>query len=213
MKRVAIIIAHPNDETLWAGGTILSNTHWNYFMACLCRGDDESRALRFYKALKIFRAEGIMGSLNDDAEQLPLEEMDVENAIMKLLPSRNYDLIITHNPAGDYTKDQRHEETGLAVIKLWNAGKIFTKKLWLFAYEDGNRKYFPRAILDATIYRTLTKPLWRKKFNIINKIYGFRKNSRESKGIPGIEAFWQFTDSSFATEWLNQSKTEPIYCV
>jgi len=37
---VAIIVAHPDDETLWAGGTILNHPYWKFFITCLCRTND-----------------------------------------------------------------------------------------------------------------------------------------------------------------------------
>ena len=40
-KSVAVIVAHPDDETLWAGGTILNHPSWHWFVACLCRGNDQ----------------------------------------------------------------------------------------------------------------------------------------------------------------------------
>ena len=97
-KTVAVIVAHPDDETLWAGGTILSHPAWKWFIICLCRGNDEERSPRFYNTLKILRADGIMGDLDDGPEQKPLEENEVEQVILKLLPPEHFDLIITHNP-------------------------------------------------------------------------------------------------------------------
>ncbi len=59
-KKVAIIVAHPDDETLWAGGTILSHPAWECFIICLCRGSDADRAPRFrgFKGVKIGRSHG-----------------------------------------------------------------------------------------------------------------------------------------------------------
>src|SRR5450759_877528 len=138
-KSVAVIVAHPDDETLWAGGTILSNPSWKLFVVCLCRAGDIDRAPRFYNALKNLKSEGIMGNLNDGPDQKKLEENEVESAILQLLPPAHFDLIISHNPSGEYTRHIRHEETGKAVIKLWNAGKISTNELWIFAYDDSNK--------------------------------------------------------------------------
>jgi LmbE family N-acetylglucosaminyl deacetylase len=175
MKHIAIIVAHPDDETLWAGATILSNPHWNCFIVSLCRADDKDRSQSFYKALKELRADGIMGNLDDGPTQEPLPNKVVENQILKLLPSQQYDLIITHSPAGEYTRHLRHEETGAAVITMWHTGKITTNKLWVFAYEDGNKTYFPRPEKDASIHKVLTKKMWQKKLNIIIHTYGFKK--------------------------------------
>lgn len=205
-KTVAIIVAHPDDETLWAGGTILSHPHWNCFIVCLCRSDDTDRAPKFYQALKILRAEGTMGILDDGPEQEPLSEEQVERTIVKLLPLRHYDLIITHNPTGEYTRHLRHEETSKAVLSLWQNGKISTTEIWTFAYEDGNREYLPRPVANANIVRTLTKRIWLRKYSIITETYGFSPDSWEAKTTPREEAFWHFSESHLAKEWLVQSK-------
>jgi LmbE family N-acetylglucosaminyl deacetylase len=194
-KTVALIVAHPDDETLWAGGTILNHPSWRWFIVCLCRGSDKERAHKFYKALKILKSEGIMGDLDDGPEQKPLEKKEVENAILDLLPGRHFDLIITHNPTGEYTRHLRHEEVSKAVIKLRHTGKISADELWTFAYEDGNKEYYPRPVESATIYRTLTKRIWLRKYNIITETYGFEKNSFEAETTPKAESFWQFENS------------------
>jgi LmbE family N-acetylglucosaminyl deacetylase len=202
-KTVAIIVAHPDDETLWAGGNILSHPSWKCFIVCLCRKSDKDRASKFYDALKILKSEGVIGDLDDGPEQKPLEEQEVERAILDLLPQKHFDLVISHNPSGEYTRHIRHEETGKAVIKLWHADKISTNELWTFAYEDGNKKYYPKSIENATICRALTKRIWMRKYNIITEIYCFEKNSWEAETTPHIESFWQFTNSYDAKKWLN----------
>jgi len=202
-KTVAVIVAHPDDETLWAGGTILCHPSWQWFIVCLCRGSDKERAPRFYKALQVLKSEGIMGDLDDGPEQKPLDEKEVERAILDLLPPKHFDLIISHNPTGEYTKHVRHEEASKAVIKLWHAFKISTNGLWTFAYEDGGKKYYPRPIETAPICRILTKRIWLRKYSIITKTYGFERSSFEAETTPRAESFWQFTNSCGAKKWLN----------
>jgi LmbE family N-acetylglucosaminyl deacetylase len=201
-KNVAIIIAHPDDEILWVGGTILSNPLWKCFVVCLCRKSDPDRAPRFYKSLEELKAEGHMGDLDDGPEQNPLDEKAIEHTILELLPSKHFDLIITHSPLGEYTKHIRHEEVSKAVIRLWNAEKISTNELWTFAYEDGNKAYYPRAIEDNTIYHELSQKIWLKKYSIITETYGFKKESWEAQTTPHAEAFVQYTDSSKAKECI-----------
>jgi LmbE family N-acetylglucosaminyl deacetylase len=207
-KTVALIVAHPDDETLWAGGTILSHPSWKCFIVCLCRKNDSERGPKFDKALKILRAEGIMGDLDDGTEQKPLDEKEVEHTILDLLPINHFDLVITHNPSGEYTRHIRHEEIGKVVIKLWHTGKISTGELWTFAYEDGGMDYYPKPIETAAIYRILTKRIWLRKYSIITETYGFGKSSFEAETTPRAEAFWKFTDSYEAKEWLNQFENE-----
>ncbi len=188
-KSVAIIVAHPDDETLWAGGTILNNPKWECFIMSLCRKNDEDRAPKFYDVLNIFNAVGIIGDLDDGPDQTPLPEKIVEQAILDLLPQKQFDLIITHNPKGEYTKHLRHEEISKAVIMLWKEGKIKSEELWTFAYEDGNKSYFPQAIKTASIYETLNQKIWLKKYSLITQAYGFDTQSWEAQTTPKEEAF------------------------
>jgi LmbE family N-acetylglucosaminyl deacetylase len=200
-KVVAVIVAHPDDETLWAGGTILNHPSWKWFIISLTRKSDIDRSGKFYKALKILGAEGIMGDLDDGPEQKPLLENELEEIILSLLPQVNYDLIITHNPLGEYTRHLRHEETAKAVISLWNSGKITAKELWTFAYEDGGKQYLPRAVSTDTLFEVLPDETWQKKYHLITENYGFNMNSWEAETTPKEEAFKIYTNSVDAMHW------------
>jgi len=202
-KSVAVIVAHPDDETLWAGGTILNHPLWRFYIISLCRASDTNRAPKFKQALKAFKAEGRMGDLDDSPDQHPLDEKEVEDAIIRMLPHEHFDLIISHNPNGEYTRHLRHEEVSRAVIRLWASGKITGSILWTFAYEDGGKKYNPKPIESANIYRVLTKHIWLRKYRMITEIYGFEKDSFEELTTPRAEAFWRFANPDNAQNWLN----------
>lgn len=203
-KSVIVIVAHPDDETLWAGGTILLHPTWNWFILCLSRSSDTDRAPRFYKALKVLGANGIMGDLDDGPNQNPLTEKEVESAILQLFPLINFDLIISHNPTGEYTKHLRHEEISKAVITLWKSGKIPGNELWTFAYEDGGKQYLPQPIKTASIYYELPKEIWEEKYNIIINEFGFEEGTWEAKTVPIGESFWQFKNPIDAKHWLTK---------
>ncbi|MCX6169992.1 MAG: PIG-L family deacetylase [Ignavibacteriales bacterium] len=202
-NEIALIVAHPDDETLWAGGTILMHPNWRRFIVSLCRSSDIERANRFFNALKILKAEGIMGDLDDGPEQNALDEKEVENLIKKLLIKKHFDLIISHNPNGEYTRHKRHEETGRAVINLWYNGEILTRELWAFAYEDGNKQYYPRPQANADLFQNLKEKIWKTKYRIITETYGFEINSWEAVTTPKAEAFWKFTNPNDAKKWLD----------
>ena len=201
-KKVVIIIAHPDDETLWAGGTILNHPSWQCFIVCLCRKSDKDRAPKFHNALRALGAKGVMGDLNDGPEQTPLKENEVEQAILKLIPDMYFNLIITHSPKGEYTRHLRHEEISKAVITMWANGTITTDELWTFAYEDGDKAYYPRPVKNANSYDELSKNIWDTKYNIITDTYGFEDNSWEAKTTPKGEAFWQFSNPVDAQQFL-----------
>jgi len=185
----AVIVAHPDDETLWAGGLMLMHPEVKWTVVTLCRKNDPDRAPKFFKALERLRACGFMADLDDGPEQTPLDNGEVQETIIELLPSKRFDLIITHSTAGEYARHLRHEETAKAVLALWNSDRLFADELWTFAYEDGNRKYLPRAIKNADLSVSLKDEIWREKYDIITGIYGFNKDSFEAKTTPKEEAF------------------------
>ncbi|HIJ71101.1 MAG TPA: PIG-L family deacetylase [Planctomycetes bacterium] len=188
----AVIVAHPDDETLWAGGTILMHPEAGWTVVTLCRKNDEDRAPRFYQALAELGATGTMGDIDDGPEQEPLDGNMVQSKIVSLLPSDFFDLIVTHSVKGEYTRHLRHEETARAVLDLWKTGKIRTNQVWCFAYEDKGGRCLPQPIPDAHLHVELSEEIWRKKKKIITEIYGFGKDSFEAKTTPKQEAFWCF---------------------
>jgi len=200
LKTVAVIVAHPDDETLWAGGTILRHPNWKCFIVCVCRGSDTDRAIRFKEMLKLVGAEGAMGDLDDGPEQNPLDSLDLEKTIQALLPPISYDLLITHHVTGEYTSHLRHEEVNKAVINLWHRGDLKSQELWTFAYNDSNKAHLPKAIKSAPIFWTLPPSIWQKKYSLITKTYGFEKDSWEAKASPRSEAFWQYKNPKAALE-------------
>ena len=188
----AVIVAHPDDETLWCGATILMHPEIQWTVLTLCRMSDPDRSPKFHKVMKILNAKGIMGDLDDGPEQMPLDCHEVQCAIIELLPSSIFDLIITHGPKGEYTRHRRHEEVGKAVMALWENEKMFAKEIWRFAYEDGDGRYLPKAVQDADLKIRLPNEIWQKKYDIITKIYSFAPDSFEAKTTPRKEAFWCF---------------------
>ncbi|HOY96348.1 MAG TPA: PIG-L family deacetylase [Catalimonadaceae bacterium] len=191
IETVLLIVAHPDDETLWAGGAILLHPEWKCFVISTCRGGDAERAHRFRKALEILKADGAMADLDDGPDQIPLSPQELESTILDLLPSTPFDLLITHHPKGEYTHHLRHEEVSKAVVDLWNEGKIAARNLWTFAYQDADGAYFPEAMKDAGILILLPLEIWNQKYQIITQTYGFAAVSWEAKACPKTEAFNQ----------------------
>jgi len=187
-----LIVAHPDDEILWAGGLMLLHPQTRWTVITTTRKSDPDRSVKFGKVMDYLGARGIMGDLDDGPEQKPLAEKEIRKTIQSLLPLDKFDLILTHSRWGEYTRHIRHEEVSRAVLAMRTTGELPGKLIWMFSYEDGGGKYLPKASRDADIQVWLPEPTWQEKYKIITEMYGFAADSFEAKCCPKQEGFWQF---------------------
>jgi LmbE family N-acetylglucosaminyl deacetylase len=204
--KAAVIVAHPDDETLWAGGMVLSHPEYQWFIVCLCRKSDPDRSPKFYRVLNAMGVEGSMADLDDGPEQAPLSIAAIQEEVLRLLPQEPFDLVLTHAPAGEYTRHRRHEEVSEAVIGLWRQGKLATRRLGLFAYEDAHKQRLPQAIPEAHLVQPLTARLHGEKKRLITELYGFEASSWEARTTPQTEAFWFFDSPSALEAWIKENE-------
>lgn len=190
--RAAVVVAHPDDETLWCGGYILTHPEFLWRIVTLCRAMDADRAPKFRQVLQRFGAEGEMADLDDGPDQVPLPDAQVEETTARLLAGNSYDLVLTHGPLGEYTCHRRHAECCRGLVALWRSGNIDTNRMWMFAYQDGGRAYFPRVRNDADRRDVLPDDIWIEKRRLIVELYGFRPDSWEALTTPREEGFWCF---------------------
>jgi LmbE family N-acetylglucosaminyl deacetylase len=188
-QRVALIVAHPDDETLWAGGLLLTRPEWRVFIVCLNHRDDRVRNPHFHRALELYKARGAMGNLRDGGREDVLPEGLVEDTIMALLPDHRFDLVITHSPQGEYTEHRFHDEVSDAVSVLRRAGRLEAAAFWQFAYEDEHGAGLPHAARGAALRLPLADPVWTRKRQVITDIYGFGPEAWETLVTPKVEAF------------------------
>ena len=207
--RAAVVVAHPDDEILWCGGYILTHPEFLWRVVTLCRALDPDRAPKFRQVLQQLGAKGEMADLDDGPDQAPLPVEQVQETTARLLAGTSYNLILTHGPKGEYTRHRRHEECCQAVVELWLSGGIDTKRLWLFAYEDGGHAYLPRVRDDADWRDMLTDDIWLEKRRLITDFYGYGADSWEAQTTPREEGFWCFDSAQAAVKrtafWEQQS--------
>ena len=142
--------------------------------------------------------------MDDGPEQQPLPARDVQREVLTLLPRIHFNLLLTHGPRGEYTWHRRHVEVSQAVVALWRSGRISADALWLFAYEDGERQYLPRAMRKAHAYHYLAPQTWHIKYDLVTRMYGFPPESWEAHATPRAEAFWCFESPRQLDVWLHE---------
>jgi LmbE family N-acetylglucosaminyl deacetylase len=202
----AVIVAHPDDETLWAGGTILTHPDRGWFIAALSRRSDRDRAPKFLRVLDSYNAAGAMGDLEDGPEQTPMETETIQQEIVRLLPATSFEMVFTHAPRGEYTRHRRHEEVSRAVIGLWARGRLRIGRLYLFAYQDNGGSQLPGAIESAPQRQVLPKDIWNEKHRLMTDVYGFQPESWEARTTPRAEAFWTFEAPADCLRWLRETE-------
>ncbi|MCF7889713.1 PIG-L family deacetylase [Candidatus Bipolaricaulota bacterium] len=202
VKKIAVIVAHPDDEALWAGGTILAHPDkgWNIFS--LTRAGDDDRAPRFRQALSYYGASGAISDMDDGKKQEPLDPNEIKETVLELMGrEEDFDLVITHAPKGEYTNHRRHEEVSSCMTELWLGKSIAVNQFWMFAYDDGGGKHHPRPQKNAELF-PLPEQVWNRKKHLIEEIYGFKSSSWEGRINPRIEAFWKFENREDLRSWL-----------
>lgn len=188
-RRAAVIVAHPDDEILWAGGLILANPSYRWFILSLTRRSDPDRAPRFHQVLSALGATGSMDDLDDSPGQSPLDPALVEQAVLGGLDEQAFDLVVTHGENGEYTFHQRHVEVSRSVTSLWTTGQIQAPVLWHFAYADQGRGTLPRAVPGSDVFLPLPSHIFREKRRLVTQCYGFDPSSWEAQAVPPEEAF------------------------
>jgi len=183
-KEALIVVAHPDDETIWMGGTILKNNDWNWTIISLCRKGDKDRMPKFMRVCEIYKAKGIISDL-DDEKLKPLDIEEVSEKIKSLLPKKEYDYIFTHGENGEYGH-VRHKEVHKAVKKLVGYGKLKCEKLYFFSYMNGEEKTKINPNLsvaipnsDADESNVLSEEILKKKKELVRDMYGYPEGGFE----------------------------------
>ena len=116
-----MIVAHPDDETIWGGAHLLDE---NWLVVCLTHGSDITRSSEFTEAVSM---SGNTPLMLDYPDKVNLSRDDwsqvsdmIEKDICTLLQLKNWQEVATHNPAGEYGHIH-HKLTNALVTQAFSA--------------------------------------------------------------------------------------------
>jgi len=191
-----VIVSHPDDETIWMGGTILNHPDWNWTIISLCRKNDTDRAPKFQRVCKALNhySTPIISDLDDENLQ-PLSIVEVKRKILYLTPKKIYDVIYTHGKNGEYGQI-RHKETQDAVVQLVDEKYIDCGELKFFSYIKSTLRppvnpelYIHVANPIANEYIKISSEIFKRKQSLVKDMYGFDERGFEVMCSGQSEAF------------------------
>ena len=100
-----MIVAHPDDETIYGGGHLLND---KYTVVCITCGQVDYRVNEFKEVMAKTNDDYLMLGFDDRINKTgPISDWsyqynDIYNKLSEIIKSEDWDLIITHNPNGEY---------------------------------------------------------------------------------------------------------------
>lgn len=160
-----MIVAHPDDETLWGGNHLRED---DYLVLCLTNGDNKIRRKEFFKTLEKTGDYGIMLDYPDNPNHIKskweVEKDDIKKDIEYIVNYKDWDQIVTHNPEGEYGHIH-HKFTNKMVTESCVASNLTSKLMYFGKYYKKNE------LIKTNLIASLNEEQSLFKHEIMRDIY------------------------------------------
>lgn len=100
-----MIVAHPDDETIFGGGMLLNEDGWKVVVVTDGSGDNnnsEQRLKEFKLVMQYLNVDYEILGFKDDMNKVLYNDDDVVKKLFPIIVSQNWKKIVTHNEEGEY---------------------------------------------------------------------------------------------------------------
>lgn len=160
-----ILTAHPDDETTFAGGLMLTYPQWQWHLACVTM-QSEFRQKEYEMAITVFRQKGVnivrshvLGKKDEYTFLLEVFK-DWQFSIKKL--GLKPDIVFTHNVMGEYGHPHH-----MFINKI---AHTLYKNVWDFVF-PGETAVGPQVVKAHVNKIKLTEKILKTKNDILNTAY------------------------------------------
>jgi LmbE family N-acetylglucosaminyl deacetylase len=190
-KRAIAIVAHPDDEIIFMGGTIMKNPQIDWTVFSLCRASDKDREPKFWRVCAKNKVKGIIADVEDKDKMNVAKSVPViAKIITAKLKNKQFDYIFTHGANGEYGH-KRHSGVHQAVSKLIDNKILKPEAVFYFNYKKISRHVgAPFTVKAGTDYLLKLSPTeLKKKKEIVAYMYGYEINGIDVSYCTNPEAF------------------------
>jgi LmbE family N-acetylglucosaminyl deacetylase len=162
-----LIVAHPDDEILWGGSNLLSQSGW--FVICSTHLNDPVRSREFFSTMSYCNVTRyIMFDVKDEYTEDPLVadklyDGSIFDNFLKKLATKSWKLVLSHSEKGEYGHEH-HRKVHRMVKKYFHSAKFFDLGPKLSPHEIEHKR---NALLFYRKTQSICKTIFNKKSNTL----------------------------------------------